>query len=382
MTTYEGRTTLAVSSALFIASISACGGSTPASKTATDASDPIPIAKPVERGAVGDADLRTMLAEVASAKACEMMRGQYRPLHAVDKPDTVTGMMWIRDCKITNDGTKVTFDLSGNGWQWADQTQKKAGGTFGIKQYVKFGMTAKIPGALDVAYDKNDHVVSLWFTPAEIPEVTFTPVDGITVDKKGAWSWAVGSLGGVFGQSPEKLADEQAKEQGDHQLKKQLGDGLSVTIDLCSGLSRFGLGREPKGKMDVPEAGETKKVPIDLEPNALMVFGPEFVGPAGYTANVDAGAGNVHVDIACKDQVEQLTTAYIEGKPLPQIKTLASKDITGKGSVRVDKASCGQVSLVARPAIPNAPAFTFDWQRPPAEIAKSTGGSIISCGKK
>jgi hypothetical protein len=345
------------------------------------AAEPVPVPKPVERGAVGDSDLRVLLAELASAKACELMRGQFRPLRALDRPEVVTGALWIRGCKITNVGTKVTFVLTGNGWQWAEQEQHKAGGTFAIKQYVKFGMTATIPGALDVAYDRSSHVMSMWFTPAQAPDVTFTPVGGIDVDAKGAWSSVIGALGSVFAQSPEHLAKSEAKDQGGHELQKQLSDGLSVTINLCSGLSRFGLGREPKGAMDKPDAGETKKVPIELQQNAVMIFGPQLVGEAGFTANVDSPDGTVHADLVCRDQAEALAAAYADGQPLPRIKTLASKDIRGKGSLRVTKASC-QVQLIAQSLEPNARAFSFAWQRPPAEVAKSTGGPLISCEAK
>jgi hypothetical protein len=341
------------------------------------------VAKPAERGAVGDGDLRVMLGEMAAKKACELVRGQFRPLRAADRPELVTGAMWIRDCKITSAGTKVTFVLSGNGWQWADQEQKKAGGTFAIHQYVKFGMTAILPGALDLAYDRHDHVLSLWLTPSQLPEITFTPVGNIDVDTKGAWSsvvGALGALGALFASSPEHLAKGQATEQGSHELEKQLAEGLSVTIDLCSGLSRFGLGREPKGKMDVPDAGETRRVPIEMQPGAVMVFGPQLVGDAGFTANVDSPTAPVHIALACRDQAEELAAAYAEGRPLPAIKTLAAKDIVGKGVLRVAKASC-QVSLIAQQPLPNAPALTFAWQRPPAEVARSTGGPLIDCGQ-
>jgi hypothetical protein len=366
---------LVVTATAIVFSLGACGH---AEREVQKDREPPPAAKPVERGAVGDADLRVLLAELASAKACELMRGQFRPLRAPDRPGVVTGALWIRGCEITNVGTKVTFALSGSGWQWAEQEQHKSGGTFAIKQYVKFGMTATIPGALDVAYDRHDHVLSLWFTPAQTPEVEFVPVGGIDVDRKGVWSSVIGALGSIFAQSPEHLAKEEAKDQGGHELRKQLSDGLSFTINLCTGLSRFGLGREPKGAMDKPDAGETKNVPIELAQDALMVFGPQLVGPAGFTANVESPNGAVHIDLACRDQAQLLAAAYAEGHPLPRIKTLASADIRGKGSVRVTKASC-EVQLIARQLQPNAATLTFAWQRPPSEIAKSTGGPLISC---
>ena len=319
-----------------------------------------------------------MLTELASAKACQLIRGQFRPLRAPDRPDVVTGVMWIRECKVSNVGSKVTVALSGNGWQWADQQQHKAGGSFAIQQYVKFAMTAAIPGALDIAYAPSDHIVSLWFTPAEPPEVTFTPVGDIDVDRKGLWSSVVGAVASVFGQSPEHLAKGEAKEQGGNQLEKQLADGLSITINLCTGLSRFHLGREPKGTLNKPDAGETKKVPIELQPNALMVFGPQPVGEAGFTANVESPTSGLHAALACADQADALAAAYIAGQPLPAIKTLASKDIRGKGTLRIARADC-QVALITQELDPSVQSGAFDWQRPLAETARSTGGPIIDC---
>ena len=67
-----------------------------------------------------------------------MIEGQFRGTRDKDRPDVVTGVLWIRECKITNDGTRVEFRLAGNGWQWSDQKKKKAGGTFHVQQYVRF----------------------------------------------------------------------------------------------------------------------------------------------------------------------------------------------------------------------------------------------------
>jgi hypothetical protein len=293
----ETSQAVALASLLLIAT-GACHPA-PSAEQNAHAAEPLPSAKPVERGAVGNSDLRIMLTEIASAKACELVRGQFRPLRAPDRPDVVTGVMWIRECKVSNVGTKVTVALSGSGWQWADQQQHKAGGAFAIQQYVKFAMTATIPGTLDIAYAPGDHIVSLWFTPDTLPNVEFTPVGDIDVDRKGIWSSVVGAVGSAFGESPERMAAGEAKEQGGRELQKQLADGLSITIDLCTGLVRFHLGREPKGTPNKPDAGETKRVPIELQPDALMVFGPQQVGEAGFTANVDSPSATLHVALAC-----------------------------------------------------------------------------------
>jgi hypothetical protein len=84
------------------------------------------------------------------------------------------------------------------------------------------------------------------------------------------------------------------------------------------------------------------------------------------------------VELACRDQAEALAAAYVDGRPLPAIKTLAAKDILGKGSLRVGRARC-EVSLITQQLVPNGGAVTFDWERPPAEVARSTGGPILAC---
>ena len=42
-----------------------------------------------------------------------------------------------------------------------------------------------MPGAIDVAYDRRSHVASLWFSPAHVPAVKFTPIGDFDVDEKG-----------------------------------------------------------------------------------------------------------------------------------------------------------------------------------------------------
>ena len=87
--------------------LSACG-----KKQEEPAPPPPPPPKPA-RGAVGDANLRMMLAEIASARACDMVKGAFRGVRAEGRHDVTTGVLWMRDCKITHDGTKLTFHLGG-----------------------------------------------------------------------------------------------------------------------------------------------------------------------------------------------------------------------------------------------------------------------------
>jgi hypothetical protein len=346
---------------------------------------PPPAAKAPVRGAVGDQDLRVMLGDVASAKACEMIRGQFRGLRDAERPGVVTGVLWIRECTITNDGTHVRFAIAGNGWQWAQQEKREAGGKFDVHQYVKFGVHATIDGTLDLAYDRGAHVVSFWFTPARTPEIAFEPIGGVSVDRKGLWSSVIGALSSVFADSPDTQGEHEAKKQGTQQFTDQLADGLSVAIDLCSGYQRFTLGRPPKGSLGPPDVGETPRVPVELAPGALFVFGPELA-PRGMTIDVDAPAGPVDVALACSDEAEQLADAFVHGKPValagsrgdaPEHRgVLAHGVVSGHGKLHAPPSSC-KVAVVARAMTPGK--STLVWRRPAGEQARSTGGPVLHC---
>jgi hypothetical protein len=318
-----------------------------------------------------------MLAEIASAKACDLIRGQFRGLRDPARSQTVTGVFWIRGCRITRHGTDVTFQLSGNGWQWTDKATKKAGATFAVRQYVKFGVEATIPGKLDLAYAPASHVLSLWYTPSGEPAVTVTPVGGVDVDEKGAWSSIVGALSSAFGSSPDQQGQRQAKKEGAAQFKEQFADGLSVTVDLCSGLSRFGLGRPGTGKMVLADMGETTRVTAELQPEGLLVFGP-FLAKEGMTAHFHVRTGALDAAIFCAKDGEAVADDFMHGRP-PSRKALVTQEIRGQATLRARGGPC-PVLLVTRALSPAGGAATFDWQRPQRETTQSTGGPIIHCG--
>ncbi|HET9992222.1 MAG TPA: hypothetical protein VFQ65_27010, partial [Kofleriaceae bacterium] len=157
---------------LSLALIAACS-----SKKATPP-EPAPVHRPEQplRDAVGDADLRALVYDWLSVQACNRMTNHFSGIKDRTRKNVVNGQIWIRDCKITNDGKQLVAEVSGNGWQWQHKVEKKGGGTFEVNQYVKFGVTAKLSGTADLGYSPKDHVASVWFTPTAKPEVKFTPI--------------------------------------------------------------------------------------------------------------------------------------------------------------------------------------------------------------
>jgi hypothetical protein len=294
-------------------------------------------------------------------------------LRAEDRTGVVTGVLWIRDCTITQRGTKVTYRFEGEGWQHQDHSTEKAGATFAVHDDVKFAVTATIRGALDLAYEPDGHVLSIWFTPARTPQVEFRPLGEIDVDRESTWASIVGALGSVIGRSPESMADDQAKGQGKKSFEEQLGDGLSVTVDLCTGLSRFGLGRPGDGEMVAPDVGETRQVPAELHPGGMLVLGP-YDAAKGFTAPLEVDGGKVLAQAVCHDDAQAIARAYAEGDPLPAVKVLGQKKVGGKGTLQVKRAAC-KLGLVLRPLATSRPV-EVRWKRPVREVA---AGPLIEC---
>ena len=179
--------------------------------------------------------------------ACEHIRGHFQALSATGRPSVMSGALWIHGCRISNTGTRVKFRLEGSGWQWIDEETKKAGGTFAVHQYVRFGVVATIAGTLDLGYDPRSHVASILFSLQGDPDVQFTPIGKLDVDAEGAWSSVLGAASSLLASSPGDSASEDVKEQGATQFRRRFAEGISVTVDLCTGMIRSGIGHTARG---------------------------------------------------------------------------------------------------------------------------------------
>jgi hypothetical protein len=322
-----------------------------------------------------DADLRVMLSELASSKACGMVRSAFDGLRDANRPDVVTGVLWIRECEITNTGAHVTFHITGNGWTWVDQTKSKVGGSFTVRQYVRFSIATTIRGAIDFAYNRDAHVATLWFTPDHAPEVEFKTIGDIDVDSEGVWSSVVGSLGTVFATSPEGVALGEAAARGTRDLNTQFARGMSVTINLCTGLRRVQLGRPTKGVMNAADVGETQRVSVDVKAGGVAIIGPQKADD-GMTLEANALQGAIRLTLVCAKQAEKIAAEYMAGRITSNIPVLGTVDVRKASKLKIKPTTCPVVVVVS--PLDNAPA-RFSWERPTAEIARSTGGALVHC---
>ena len=176
----------------------------------------------------------------------------------------------------------------------------------------------------------------------------------------------MGALGTALGSSPEASASGQATSQGTRQLAAALVDGLTVTVNLCTGLTRVELGRLARGTMAAADVGETSRVPVELQPGAVMIIGPSHAD-AGMSLEAEATRGSARLSLVCVEQAELVASEVLAGRPPPKVSVLGSVDVRTKAKLQIKPTSC-PVDVLVTP-LGDAPA-RFTWTRPRSEIAR------------
>ena len=357
---------------LVLALLAACS-----SKKETPPDPPI-SAKPERplRDAVGDADLRALVYDYLSTHICEKALHHFSGIKDRTRKGIVNGQIWVRSCKVTNEGDRLAAELSGAGWQWQHVVQKKGGGTFEVNQYVRFAVTAKLAGTVDLAYSPKTHVASLWFTPSGKPAVDVSPVGEIEVNRDDTWASIVGGLGELVGQSPEDNADDAAHDKGTQAFEEQIERGFAVGFDLCTKTTRLSLHRLPKGEMPKASVGETHQVEVEVQNGGVVMYGP-YEAATGMTIDVRVKGGPAKVSLGCLAEAEQTAQAFLDDKPAsaPPIKTDV---ITGHAVLEAPRERC-KVVVVIRSVQPAPVQVSF--VRPQREATAAAGGPDAECGR-
>jgi len=341
--------------------------------------DPKPVAPPEQplRDAVGDADLRALVYDWISTQACAKALHHFSGIKDPSRKGIVNGQIWVRDCKITHDGKQLVGELAGDGWQWQHKVEKKAGGTFEVNQYVKFAVTAKLTGTLDLAYAPNNHVASLWFTPTAPAAVEFKPIGDIEVNRDDTWASIVGGVGGLIGESPESAAESTANDKGTAAFQDQIAKGFAVAVDFCTNTTRMSLKRLPKGQMPKASVGETHKVEVEVQNFGVVMYGPYDADDTGLTIDVEVKGGAAKVNLGCVDEAEATAQAFLDQKD-NTAKPIKSELVTGHAVLKAPRERC-PVVVVLRSVQPQPVQISF--VRPQREATAAAHGAFAQCGR-
>ena len=123
--------------------------------------------------------------------------------------------------------------------------------------------------------------------------------------------------------------------------------------------------------------GETKRVPVEIQPGGVMIAGPQLAGN-GMTVHAETTQGAVRMTLVCAEHAENVATAFVAGRVPTAVPLLGIVDVRGKAKLRIKPTKC-LVAVITSP-LDNVPA-TYSWLRLPSEIARSTGGPLMRCEK-
>ncbi|HTM21627.1 MAG TPA: hypothetical protein VL172_13995 [Kofleriaceae bacterium] len=333
------------------------------------------VAPEPQRTAAADRDLRLLLAQATAAHACDKVNGQMTAL-ADPGSKTMTGTLWVNECRAENHGFQVTLHVGGFGWQWADQRKNKAGATFQLQQYAAFRLDASITGKVDVAYHPGNHVLTLWYLPDHLPQVDVDPHGDIDVQEQGTWSSVVGALATLFGASPEEQAGNEMEKTGGNRTQAMLAKGFAVTIDACTGVATVDMGHPPPGQliprrklMDTPRRGR-------IEPGGLLLLGPHAPGKRFALGVAIPGSGAAAIDLVCAKDAARMAAEFADtGRVGAPAHSLLTRVVTGKARLVLKASPCPLVVATRGLGVPADVIYT--WER----IPEDRGKPLVRCAE-
>ena len=130
--------------------------------------------------------------------------------------------------------------------------------------------------------------------------------------------------------------------------------------------------------MGAANVGETLRVPVDVKPGGMMLIGPQLAG-RGMTLQATASRGAAKVSIVCAQDAATVATEFLQGRSTSSVPALGSVEVRTTARLEIKPTACPVVVVIS--PLENAPA-RLAWERPTAEIARSTGGSLIPCEAK
>ncbi len=329
-----------------------------ATQEATPARPELP--PPPTRSAIEDSDLRALLRDIASAQLCRAIESSFSGLPDSDATEGVeggmspsSGRLWIRECEVAVAGDQVIVDIGGPGWVWLN----RGASGFEVRDYLRLSAQMRLTGELDVGYDREKHVVSLWFTPRQRVVAKVSPIGEVPVRPESVLAKMASVLSAVRDRAQEQ-AQEAVVEDGSILFQDALQSGFTVTANLCTGQLDSMVGALSDGEIPrrpYPPDGHRwlANERARIRHGGLDVAGPWQSGTAALQIDVEveegSGAG-AEVRVVCAEDAEQLVDAFLHQRDEPTLTARAYATIAVGATTRleVDAADC-PVTLITRP---------------------------------
>jgi hypothetical protein len=289
------------------------------------AEPPPPVSpRPAVRSAVMDSDVRRMVLDLALDNACELLENSFLPLQDPRGPlgkvagmEPVIGRWWVKRCRSRRAGDSLHVELGGIAWVWVNE--RRAG--FRVSQYVLFEVGIEMSGELDLAYDPEARIATVWFTPSRASRARGRTTGNVDAEAEtfGAGILDVVTLGYAGG-----VADDTAKKQADRELGKQTRAALlhGFTLTYSVGRRQRDVLLQTLARGEKPERPFPDDVPWALNEVwaihawdfSAQVAGPfRFQGPVRLDVRVEDGS-HPAFRVACFEGVKSWIDPIAQGK--------------------------------------------------------------------
>jgi hypothetical protein len=278
--------------------------------------------------------------DVAGLRACEKLRGKFVGLSGSEADAeltgaeqglaSVTGRWLLRDCEEKREGESLGLRIGGPGWQWVDRQQKG----FRIRQYVYFSATVDLKSSLDVGYDPEAELASIWLTPVGSVGAEVSAAGAISANAETVLASVVGAIGPALGMQVDEVAKTAAGTEGAMQFKAKLAQGLTITVKPKTGQMDVMLGQLPNGVAPKRPIATTRSWLLN-ERQSLFPSGVQMAGPfdpaarVTLQARVEEGSGLLYRTI-CQDDGQRAIDAAMRDQPLPMSTLRATGKVEGK----------------------------------------------------
>jgi hypothetical protein len=270
-----------------------------------------------EAGRARDAELVALLTEVLTPQLCPRLLGSYVGLPGEGGAtgpaagrDPSVGRWWIRRCEARIQNGRLSLSLGGMGWTWVDRESSG----FRVRQYLLVDMDAQLAVDLELAYDREHRLATLWMRPPEGATVSarVTPRGLVTAEATSIFTAVIGGALPLFGASPSDMARQQVAEIGSTTLREKLARGFTMTYAIDRRQADFMVGPLSRGETPERPFDEPTTQPWSVNqrsrvwPGGLDVVGPidASQAPQGLDIELEEGAGAV-VRTVCAEPMER-----------------------------------------------------------------------------
>jgi C2 domain-containing protein len=352
---------------LLLLALPACGGARAAA--------PPPAAPPPVRVAAEDPGWRALATDSLVHDLCPKVMDRFVGLPGWPGEEglagadagraTSAGRWWIQRCTAERDGDRLRLVLAGPGWMFLDRQDSG----FQVRQYVFFDATATLVGDVDVAYDREEQLFTIWLSPAggEGVQAQVQATGNVAATASSSFTAVVDSLSlGAATSYASDTAREQVAAIGAAQMRDRLARGMTITSDVRTHQADFMLGALPRGERPrrpyVVDDGSTwvANERTGVWPGGLDVLGPfePRTRPLEARVEVEQGAGILIRSTCAPAFRSALSTALAPGvagstPAVFESETVFRVDRGGETRLDLGRGDCDRYLVIS--TIPGAP---------------------------